>query len=72
MAAGYDVRKVHECEFCDRQEERLGVAGELRAAKGLAEADAGGALSWKRFGGGFPLSAEDDEGVWVYYIHERG
>ncbi|MBF6357747.1 hypothetical protein IU449_24920 [Nocardia higoensis] len=70
--AGYDVRKVHECEFCDRQDERLGEAVELGAAEALAEADAGGPLAWRRFAGGFPLSAESDDGVWVYYIHETG
>lgn len=70
--AGYDVRKVHECEFCDRQDERLGEAVELGAAEALAEADAGGPLAWRRFAGGFPLSVESDDGVWVYYIHETG
>jgi len=70
--AGYDVRKVHECEFCDRQDEWLGAAEGLSAAEALAEADAGGPLSWRRFDGGFPLSADGDDGVWIYYIHEQG
>ncbi|HLS76129.1 MAG TPA: hypothetical protein VK083_04985 [Nocardia sp.] len=69
--AGYEVRKVHECEFCDRQEESLGVTAEPGAAEALAEADAGARLSWRRFDGGFPLWADGDDGVWVYYIHER-
>jgi hypothetical protein len=70
---GYEVRRVHDCEFCGTETEILGAYDSLAEAKAATERFAGRRLSWNRAGPAveWPIWADPEDGVFRYYIEQR-